>query len=168
MSEACTSIVTEYKQKEASQTQRIKIEVEYFSELAIKDHIKELLWSFRRIFLPDVAGGSESMAYAIKYQTESDQAWSSLHTAFGHEKDFNIQFAKDQSDGAFERVLDQLCQWAASIPWPQGGADGKWATYAETAEECYERTGLFMRDRLWPFTKLIRCAAFTTYIAHVH
>ncbi|KAJ5639534.1 uncharacterized protein N7484_007396 [Penicillium longicatenatum] len=156
MGAACTSIVTEYRQKKPDQTQCIQIEVEYLSDSAIKEHIKELLWSFRRVLLPDIASGSGNVADITRYRTESSQAWSSLETAFSHEKNFNREFLEDISDGAFSRIANQLLQWTATIPWPQGALNGKWATYAKSAEECFEKTRPFMRDRLWPFTKIIR------------
>lgn len=156
MGVACTSIVTEYRQRKPDQTQSIQTEVEYLSNLAIKEHLSEQLWSFRRVLLPDIAGGSGNVADIMRYRTESDQAWSSLETAFSHEKGFNLEYLEDTSDGAFARISDQLFQWTAIIPWPQGALNGKWATYAKTAEECSEKKRPFMRDRLWPFTKIIR------------
>lgn len=156
MSSACTTVVTEYRQMDLGQAQRIKIEVEYLSEMASKEHIKELLWSFRRsIFLPDVSEGSLSATGYTKDE-ESKQAWLTLSAAFGSEEGFNHNFLCDQSDRAFERITDQLVQWSKNIPWPSGSTDGKWTTYAETADECFEYTRPFVRDRLWPFTRIIR------------
>ena len=87
---------------------------------------------------------------------ESEQAWSGLSAAFKHKRQFTQKFAQDMSDGALERITDQLVQWADEIEWPTGGGDGLWMSTAQTADECVEKTKLFMQDRFWPFTKIIR------------
>lgn len=87
---------------------------------------------------------------------QSEQAWSALHAAFKHKRQFTQRFAQDMSDGALERITDQLIEWSREIEWPTGGADGFWTSTAQTAEECVEQTKLFMQDKFWPFTKIIR------------
>ncbi|KAJ5195100.1 uncharacterized protein N7498_008538 [Penicillium cinerascens] len=149
---AVTSIVTEYRQMKPSQSHRIQVEVEYLSGVAMKDHVNELLWSFRRAFLPDVAKDSLTAA-DLK---EIKEAWSALESAFGNEKEFNRKFLSDKSEGAFEKIAEQLIKWTKTIPWPTDASDGKWVTYAETAEEFYTKTSLFMQNRIWPFTKIMR------------
>ncbi|OQD86148.1 hypothetical protein PENANT_c008G00195 [Penicillium antarcticum] len=141
LGKACTSIVTEYRQRRLGQTERFMIEVEYLSDASIRDHIQELVWSFRRMILPDVA---------------ANLAWASLNTAFGHKKKFDREFLLNQSEGAFERITNLLYQWTASIPWPEGGKNGKWTAFAKTTDECYEMTRLFTHQMMWSFTKIIR------------
>ncbi|KAF3397951.1 Nuclear GTPase SLIP-GC [Penicillium rolfsii] len=157
---AITTVVTEYRQKDLGQTQRIKIEVEYLSKSASREHIKELLWSYRRRYLPDIpessSSATESKPDDAKFAVESEQALVALKAAFGSEEGFNLNFLGDQSEGALERITDQLIQWSANIPWPSGNTDGKWTTYAENADECYELTKPFVRGRLWPFARIIR------------
>lgn len=142
------------------QAQGIKIEVEYLSEIASKEHIKELLWSYRRKLLPNIPESSLSASDRkpdnAKFAEESKRAWVALKATFGSEKGFNRDFLDDQSDGALERITDQLIQWSADIPWPSGSTDGKWTIYAENADECYEHTKPFVRGRLWPFARIIR------------
>jgi hypothetical protein len=133
------------------QNHRIRVEVEYLSGVAMEDHIKELLWSFRRAFLPDA---KDSLTAAdLK---EIKEAWSALESTFRSEKEFNRKFLSDKSEGAFEKIADQLIKWTKTIPWPTGASDGNWMTYAETAEELYTKTSLFMQDRVWPLTKIMR------------
>jgi hypothetical protein len=134
------------------QSHRIRVEVEYLSGVALEDHVNELLWSFRRAFLPDVAKDSLTAAD----WKEIKEAWSTLESAFGSEKAFNRKFLSDKSEGAFEKIVDQLIKWTKTIRWPTGASDGKWVTYAETAEDFYMKTRLFMQDRIWPFTKIMR------------
>jgi hypothetical protein len=91
-----------------------------------------------------------------RYMRQSEQAWSALHAAFRHKRQFTQRFAQDMSDGALERITDQLIEWAREIEWPTGGVDGFWTSTAQTSEECVAQTKLFMQDKLWPFTKIIR------------
>ncbi|KAI1057394.1 hypothetical protein LB507_011543 [Fusarium sp. FIESC RH6] len=153
---ACTSVVTEYRQKRHKDTAPITIEVEYLSTSEIRDLIKELLWSYRQLFLPSVESEETSEQDYNRFMRESEQAWSALSAAFKHKREFTQSFAKDMSDGALERITDKLVQWAGEIEWPTGGGEGSWTSTAETADECVEKTKLFMQDRLWPFTKIIR------------
>ncbi|KAJ6002789.1 hypothetical protein N7451_005336 [Penicillium sp. IBT 35674x] len=147
---AVTSIVTEYRQMKPAQTERIKVEVEFLCGAALEDHINELLWSFRRQFLD----AKDSLS--TDDMKECREAGSALQSAFGGERGYNRQFMTDKSEGAFERILDQLIKWTKNIPWPTGASDGKWVTNAETVEEFHKKTSLFMQDRIWPFTRIMR------------
>ncbi|KAJ4256900.1 hypothetical protein NW762_008996 [Fusarium torreyae] len=153
---ACTSVVTEYRQKKTEHTDPITIEVEYLSASEIRELIQELLWSYRQLFLPSVESSETSEQDYNRYMRESEQAWSALHAAFKHKTQFTQRFVQDMSDGAQERITDQLIEWARQIEWPQDGANGFWTSTAQTAKECVEHTKLFMQDKLWPFTKIIR------------
>ncbi|KAF5589898.1 uncharacterized protein FSUBG_11004 [Fusarium subglutinans] len=153
---ACTSVVTEYRQKKADQTEPITINVEYLSMTEIRELIHELLWSYRQLFLPTVESNETSEQEYNRYIRESELAWSALRAAFKHKRQFTPKFAQDTSDGALERITNQLVDWTREIEWPTSGADGFWTSTAQTAEECVQQTKLFMQDKLWPFTKLIR------------
>ncbi|KAH7190559.1 hypothetical protein BKA60DRAFT_626321 [Fusarium oxysporum] len=153
---ACTSVVTEYRQKKAGHTAPITIDVEYLSAPEIRDMIQELLWSYRQLYLPGVESDETSEQDYNRYMRESEQAWSALHAAFKHKRQFTKKFAQDISNGALERITDQLIEWAQEIEWPAGGVDGFWTSTAQTADECVEHTKLFMQDKFWPFTKIIR------------
>lgn len=139
----------------------IEIEVEYLSTMEISQHIDELLWNFRRLFLPRAEELSKcedrvSEKEYARYERESDQAWSALEAAFQHETLFTRDFLSDNSVGALERVTSQLLDWAHGIQWPDSGSSGIWKSTAHTADECCELTSTFMQDKLWPFTKIIR------------
>ncbi|CEO58542.1 hypothetical protein PMG11_03258 [Penicillium brasilianum] len=153
---ACTSIVTEYRQKKSGQSQRIKVEVEYLCGPALEEHIKELLYSFRRKLLPDVAEDSLSAADWNRIKEGSKEAWSALKSVFESEKEFSPKFLSDKSQEAFDRIANQLVDWAEKVSWPTDACDGKWVAYAESAEEFYAKTSLFMQERLWPLSKIMR------------
>jgi hypothetical protein len=153
---ACTSVVTEYRQKKREHTSPITIEVEYLSRSEIEDLIKELLWNYRQIFLPEVEEDKVDPKDYARYQRESEQAWSALEAGFKHQRGFNKQLVSDMSEGGLVKATDQLVQWAHELEWPDGGNSGFWKAEVDTAEECCETTSIFMQDRFWPFTKIIR------------
>ena len=148
--------MTEYRQKEEHHTAPITIEAEYLSSTGIEDLVRELLWSYRQLYLPLVESNETTEQDYAKYQRESDYAWSALSAAFNHQSQFTKEFLRDMSDGSADRIADQLIQWTREIEWPTGTQVGFWTSTAETADECCEKTKVFMHDRLWPFTKIIR------------
>ncbi|EAQ83066.1 hypothetical protein CHGG_10884 [Chaetomium globosum CBS 148.51] len=152
---ACTSVVTEYRQKTREHTAPITIEVEHLSAQAIEDVIGELVWNYRQLYLPRIVAEGPSGSDYARCQRESDQAWSAMEAAFGHHQAFTEEMLQDMSEGALERVTEKLVAWSRELEWP-GGADGFWRSTAENAEECVEKTSVFMQDRYWPFTKVIR------------
>ncbi|KAH6678502.1 hypothetical protein B0J14DRAFT_582898 [Halenospora varia] len=153
---ACTSVVTEYRQKTKDHTAPITIEVEYLSKPEIEDLIKELLWNYRQMFLPEVEEDKVDAKEYARLQRESEQAWSALEAGFKHQRSFNKQLLSDMAEGGLAKATDQLIQWAHELEWPDGGNSGMWKGTANTAEECCEMTSEFMQDKFWPFTKIIR------------
>ncbi|RYP68754.1 hypothetical protein DL771_006484 [Monosporascus sp. 5C6A] len=154
---ACTSVVTEYRQKTKEHSAApIIIEAEYLAKDEIAEMVRELLWSYRQLYLPGVESDTTSAADYARYTRESEQAWSALEAAFQHQSSFNKEMLRDMSEGALERIQDRLIAWTNDMEWPDGGEAGCWKSTASNAEECREKTGLFMQDRYWPFTKIIR------------
>jgi hypothetical protein len=64
------------------------------------------------------------------------------------------------TEAGLTKATDQLVKWARELEWPEGGNTGFWKATADTAEECCEMTSIFMQDRFWPFTKIIRYDLF--------
>ena len=158
MGSACTSVVTEYRQKSAEHSAPITVEVEHLSSSEIDELIKELVWNYRKLYLPGVEDDTVSAEEYQQYQRESDLAWNTLEAAFKHRREFKQDLLRDMSDGAVDRIVGQLISWTEDLEWPEGNgnANGVWKSTAQTAEECCEKTTAFMGDRLWPFTKIIR------------
>ncbi|KAJ9136605.1 Ras GTPase family protein [Pleurostoma richardsiae] len=153
---ACTSVVTEYRQKTSEHTAPITIEVEYLSTPEIEALLKELLWSYRQLYLPDIESDKTLPEDYARYQRQSAQAWSALEAAFKHKGEFKPERLQDMSDGALDRITTELIRWSEEIEWPEGGVNGLWRSTANTTEECCEKTEIFMKDKYWPFTKIIR------------
>ncbi|KAI9739990.1 MAG: hypothetical protein M1818_005046 [Claussenomyces sp. TS43310] len=149
---ACTCVVTEHREKRKEHTARITVVVEHLSPAEIEGLMKELLWSFRRLFLPNAEESQVDAEDYARYQHESHQAWSALNAAFKHQDIFSKEFLAETSEGALKSITDQLILWIQELEWP-GGDNELWTSTAETAEEHGEQTNLFMQDRFWPFTK---------------
>jgi hypothetical protein len=127
--------------------------------MGIEEMLHELLWSYRQFFLPDVESDATPAADYNRYMRESEHAWSALVAAFGHKRQFRRDMLQDMADGAFEVIHAKLVEWAREIKWPRGDAgapEGIWRSTAETADQCREKTSVFMQDSYWPFTKIIR------------
>jgi hypothetical protein len=130
--------------------------VEYLSGPQIEEMVKELLWSFRQLFLPGVESDTTPEADYSRYMRESEQAWSYLEAAFNHQRQFKKELLQDMSEGALERIESQLIAWTRDMEWPTGGEARFWRSTANNAEGCREKTSIFMQDKYWPFTKIIR------------
>jgi hypothetical protein len=132
------------------------IEVEHLSPSAIEDVISELLWNYRQLYLPGIEEEGPSAENFHQLRRESAQAWSALEAAFKHQPGFSEGMLRDMSEGAMDRLKTRLVEWSHEIEWPDGDDDGLWISTADSAEECREKTAVFMQDRYWPFTKIIR------------
>ncbi|KAL2430402.1 hypothetical protein ABEF95_006730 [Exophiala dermatitidis] len=164
--EVCTTVITEYRQKTEDQHGPITIEVEYLSKEAVKHHIEELLWSYRNQHyldkadekgsLRDAKGQSRLSNRDHEYiELEAERAWSALKAAFGHHSGFGREMLASQTRKT-SSIVAQLVQWSQELQWPKGIMNGKWQTTANDADGCCEKVSTFMRDKFWPFTKIIR------------
>ncbi len=121
----------------------------------MKELMEELVWSYRQLYLPNIEQEASLEDYK-RYKAESEHAWSALEAAFGHRPEFRKEFLRDESAEAADKIVTQLLDWTKDLDWPEGGNNGVWNSTAETAEDCCDKTAVFMKDRLWPFTKIIR------------
>lgn len=155
--EACTSVVTEFRFKPNDGASQFFMEVEYLTKSEIDETIKELLWNYRHIHLPDVSEAATSVEEYARLEREREVAWSALRAAFGHRGEQQLKNLCDQIfEGAYDDAAEKLATWADELEWPDSGTNGKYQYSASTAEECSEKAEYFMDDRFWPFTKVIR------------
>ena len=93
-------------------------------------------------------------------ENKSHAAKQIFETAFGttqsSQPSFDPEAIKDESEGAYERILGQLRQWGRALQWPTGMVDGNWEASAETAEEVRELVGPFIQCGLWVFVRITR------------
>jgi hypothetical protein len=133
----------------------IVVEAEYLKLEELNDQLKELLYSLRQHYAPDVKA-DVSGEELKKRERESQVAEDTLKAAFGNQPDFDVELLKDFSDGSSAKILSTLRAWAGTVKWPSGAKEGTWKASVDTADECRELTKQFMKDRLWPFTKIMR------------
>jgi hypothetical protein len=95
-----------------------------------------------------------------RYVREAEQAWSALEAGFKHQPGFSKDLISDISEEGKTRAEGRLIQWANELQWPKSDDSGLWKSTAITAEECCHKTSLFMQDKFWPFTKIIRYCSF--------
>ena len=152
---ACTTVVTEFRYQIDESRSPFQVEVEYLKKPEIEDMIKELVWNYRHIMLPDTAADTMSAEEFQQLEREREVAWSALDAAFGHHKELKNLCDRDH-EGAYDDIVQRLIEWAGQLEWPDEGIDGRYQYFANTAEECSEKTEQFMDDRFWPFTKVIR------------
>lgn len=168
---AVTSFVTEYRRRTPSHEAPFTIEVEYANEKEINKQLRELLFSYQELWLPDV----ESLASSQKkeenseyegIEIRSEAALATLQSIFPDAEDINPKYLRDRSDGAFDRILERLEALAKGLKWPDDARDGRWTATAADAEGCQEQVGIFMENGLWPLTNvvrlvfMIRCSTF--------
>ena len=150
---AVTSFVTEYRHRSNDHNHAFTIEVEYFNETEINEQLHELLWSYQQLFNVDKKTEVNARDYE-QMERESALALATLRGIFGPRAETEPDFL--QAKDAFDSILGQLKVLARAIRWPEGAQDGKWASTADTAEQCHEQTGAFMKEGLWPLTKVVR------------
>jgi len=150
---AVTSFVTEYRHRSKQHKDAFTMEVEYFNETEIDEQLHELLWSYRQFFTIEKETDVNARDYE-QMERESALAMATLRGVFGSRAETEPNFL--QAKDAFESILSQLKGLARAIQWPEGAKDGKWSSTAETAEQCHDQTGAFMKEGLWPFTKIVR------------
>ena len=152
--------MTEYRYKKPNQTAPFYIEVEYLSKPEIHETIRELLWSYRKLYMlgyEEDEGNEVANKVYRQCEAESEIAQSSLTSAFGDQAKRELERLKNnQTDSIYDGILAKFLDLADEIQWPAGGDNGTWRSEAEDADECNDKTSEFMLDKLWPFTKLIR------------
>jgi hypothetical protein len=163
---ACTSVPVEYHQKREGQMSPYEITVEYSTGIALEEIVTNMAWSSRLFLLQGAKEASQNLhgeeSDLDECQKESLVAQEGLMSAFGHLQGFSVEFLLDMSDGAGDRVTEQCIKWVHAIEWPTGGwtttenGSTVWHSAVNTVEECAEKTGIFMKDKFWPFTKVIK------------
>ena len=128
-----------------------KFEVELYNESESDKMLKELVWSYRRLYLPDVGGKSAEDFNQIS--KEHKIAWSSLNAAFGHHQELKSLCDRQGQD---EALVETLQQWKNELIWPFDHKEGKWSDLMDKPEACAKMTEKLMQNQFWPFVKVIR------------
>jgi hypothetical protein len=167
MGAACTSVVTEFRQRLDHHTAPITIEVERMNLSEMKQNVKAWISAYRFFKVQDE--DDEDGLYEIP-QDEKAQAYkeymvakSSLDAVFQEQaSDFGgtDELLRDSSENALQNIQSTFFEWTEQIEWPEGegqsGDDHIWTGTANTGEECNDVTEEFMGDSHWPFVRIIR------------
>lgn len=105
------------------------------------DHIQELLDEFRQPYMASAIELSEAEYKAAEEKCHA--AKQVFETVFGNTEMFfhgagehysDLGTMKDESEGAYDRILLQLQHLSRTLKWPEDMADGLWEDEATTVE----------------------------------
>ncbi|KAL8884624.1 MAG: hypothetical protein Q9215_007377 [Flavoplaca cf. flavocitrina] len=154
---AVTSFVTEYHRRSLRHEAPFTIEVEYCNEAEINEQLHELLVSYRELYQPGIEKELENNEQLYQeIEKKSTVAASTLQSIFPDHPEATPIRMKDQSDGAFEQILENLKRLASLIEWPADAKNGRWTATAASAAECHDKVAYFMKKGLWPLTNVVR------------
>ncbi|KAL8773729.1 MAG: hypothetical protein Q9209_001497 [Squamulea sp. 1 TL-2023] len=154
---AVTSFVTEYHRRSSQHAAPFTIEVEYCNQAEIDDQLHELLVSYRELYQPGLGSELENNEHLYReIEKKSGVAASTLQSIFPDQPEVAPAHLKDEGEGAFDRILNDLKRLASRIKWPSDAANGRWTATASSATECHDKVAFFMQQGLWPLTNVVR------------
>ena len=129
------------------------------------DHIQELLDDYRRPYMSNAGDLEEDEFKTAEYKSHTAQ--HIFETAFGNTEMFfhstsedrpelDLETMKDESDGAYDRILQQLQQLRLTLQWPEEMVNGLWEEKADTVDEVKELLKPFSELGLWVFVRITR------------
>ncbi|OJJ42340.1 hypothetical protein ASPZODRAFT_125698 [Penicilliopsis zonata CBS 506.65] len=158
---ACTSVVTELRHTDDSHPP-YTVEVDYMDSDAIKELLEELVQSFRMYHTDNVFREVESVHEQQRVREQATRAWSTLTSLFRGHDELTHEFLAEQGEGAYRRILDQLCRWTeASFTSRPGGEASRYCVVTGNLEACRRQVEILTRDpedgvAWWPFINIIR------------
>lgn len=131
------------------------------------DHIQELLDEYRKPYMASAHELSE-----VEYKEAEDKSHAAkqvFETVFGntemffhgtgeHPSDLDLKKMKDESEGAYDRILAQLQHLSQTLKWPEM-ANGLWQEKTASAEKVSELLQPWIESGLWAFVKIARYAS---------
>ncbi|KAF7514202.1 hypothetical protein GJ744_004527 [Endocarpon pusillum] len=164
---AVTAFPTEYRYREEAQEAQFVIKAECFNDSEMDCHIQELLDEYRQ---PYMASANELPEAEYKVaEDKSHAAKQVFETVFGNTEmffhdtgehyndlDLNLETMKDESEGAYDRILLQLQHLSRTLKWPEDMVDGIWEDKTATAERVSELLQPWIDSGLWVFVKIAR------------
>ncbi|KAL8868691.1 MAG: hypothetical protein Q9174_004824, partial [Haloplaca sp. 1 TL-2023] len=154
---AVTSFVTEYHRRSYQHDAPFTIEVEYCNAAEINEQLHELLISYRELYQPGIEKELENNEQLYqKIEKKSSVAASTLQSIFPNHPGVTPNRMKDQTEGAFERIFEDLKRLASLLEWPRDAVNGRWTSTAGNAAECHDKVDMFMKKGLWPLTNVVR------------
>lgn len=169
-----TQMPTEFCQKEERHTAVLTAEAIPYSAYELFEDCKDSLKDVRRpLFLDteddtqasddgeepgsDLDSTSAEQGEFSHLKAESVEAasvgWSRLSALFQDQDSFDRELLDDLSEGAEAKILRQMKGWLRELDWP---ADAAWTVTADTPGHLHRDVRRRMKDRFWPFVKVVR------------
>ncbi|KAH8653995.1 hypothetical protein BGZ60DRAFT_159006 [Tricladium varicosporioides] len=154
---ACTTVVTEYRQKRPCDTAPFTIEVQCMEDQEIQDLLQQCIVDYRRYHLLDRSGIEAPERSEIeRLGAKAKLAWDTILAAFG---DYNecceerFQDPHNETDAIILMVLG----WKDQIPWSQNGLHNRITSLTATEEkQCSIQIEECLKSLKWPFIKVVR------------
>ena len=143
-------MVTEFRFKRDDNSSPFKFEMEFCDKSEIEKLLKELVWSYRRLYLPDLDAQDADFR---QIENESAIAWSTLNAAFGHHAELGYLCGRE-TEATNEEIAAKLLTWTEELTWPSDS--GMFEAFADSPNGCRKMAEEFMQDRFWPFIKVVR------------
>ncbi|KAL4906823.1 hypothetical protein BDW74DRAFT_176430 [Aspergillus multicolor] len=166
--EACTSVVSEFRQVDETHPQPFTIEADYMSATERKELLQELIKDYRmhhtRVFREEFQGQLSEQEIE-RIMRLSERAWRTLKSLFSNEADMTEEFLSNDAPHAEEAILTQFEEWAlAGLDHRPGGREAlRHRIEARDIDDCREVIDMLTvasrepnRPAIWPFVKLIR------------
>ncbi|MCJ1479142.1 hypothetical protein MMC13_007826 [Lambiella insularis] len=153
---AVTSYVTEYRYRKLCHEAPFTIEAEFLTAVETANEIKELLHDYREAFKETINDQTTTPAEYEVIIRRSNIALSTLQSIFSALDDVTEDLLQDKSQGAEEDILRYLQSLVASLTWPEGVVEGRWATTACNVEEYREKIGHLSQEGLFPLIRIVR------------
>lgn len=162
---AVTAFPTEYRYRKADQNANFLIEIDVLSISEANATLQELLDDYRMPYLcgsgelsPGEFEAAEERSYAARQTLESvfGRVGADYNNNDEGNPGFDLETMKDNSEGAYEAVLDKLQKWAHPYLLEEGVAESTVWKEASTVEEVSELMEPFVEEGRWLFLKMTR------------
>lgn len=158
-------MVTEFRHTDDTHTGPFTIEAEFMTTAEMKELLEELLLNYRQEHVASAYLEVQGTAALEQRQKSAARAWKTFRSLFKDQPRLTEEFLSEDTDEAFDRILDELERWAfiGLANRPGGAYAGDYATTADDLGSCKELLDMLMADdpddgspAIWPFIKIVR------------
>ncbi|RFU26950.1 hypothetical protein B7463_g9389, partial [Scytalidium lignicola] len=152
---ACTTVATEYRKKRESDSALYTIEIECMNSDEIEDLLRQSVIDYRRYHVQERESETTDHTQEEQLQIKAKVAWDTLKAAF-EDRDGCTEILFQNPNVSTDELQDQVLRWKEDIVWPAGFNAQMTVLEAEEAENCVNQIDQFLRQRIWPFIKLVQ------------
>ncbi|KAG9235237.1 hypothetical protein BJ875DRAFT_459547 [Amylocarpus encephaloides] len=151
---ACTTVVTEYRQKRDGDSATYTIEIESMKDELIQDILRQSVIDYRRYHLLDRdASEMPDHVELEKLEKNAKFAWDTIIGAFGDRNDCsNLYFGNPRI--TTDEAIGTLMSWKDDIIWPQ---NNRITTHlVDDASQCTSLIDDSLKALKWPLIEVVR------------